>query len=110
MAGVKKRSYHRPMGNYFDRARKAPAGFFARRSGRGQRQNCPFCPEQEAKTAYELLVYGRNGGGANSPGWSIRVDGVGNPASRKTGESCGPISVFVPERLNVSSISAAPAD
>ena len=44
-------------------------------------KNCPFCAGNEAKTPPEILVYGRNGGGANSPGWSIRVDGVGNPAS-----------------------------
>ena len=36
-------------------------------------KNCPFCAGNEARTAPELLVYGRNGGGANSPGWSIRV-------------------------------------
>ncbi|HEV3374269.1 MAG TPA: hypothetical protein VG051_01105, partial [Candidatus Acidoferrum sp.] len=36
-------------------------------------QNCPFCPGGETKTPPEILVYGRNGGGANSPGWSIRV-------------------------------------
>ncbi len=36
-------------------------------------QNCPFCPGRETKTPPEILVYGRNGGGANSPGWSIRV-------------------------------------
>jgi UDPglucose--hexose-1-phosphate uridylyltransferase len=36
-------------------------------------KNCPFCAGNEAKTPPEVLVYGRNGGGANSPGWSIRV-------------------------------------
>jgi len=35
--------------------------------------NCPFCYGSESKTPPEILVYGRNGGGANSPGWSIRV-------------------------------------
>ena len=35
--------------------------------------NCPFCYGSEAKTPPELLVYGRNGGGANTPGWTIRV-------------------------------------
>ena len=36
-------------------------------------KNCPFCPGNEAKTPNEVLVYGRNGGSANSAGWSIRV-------------------------------------
>ena len=36
-------------------------------------KNCPFCPGAEAKTPPEILVYGRNGGGANTSGWNIRV-------------------------------------
>src|SRR5437879_3663148 len=36
-------------------------------------KNCPFCVGNESKTPPEILVYGRNGGGANTPGWSIRV-------------------------------------
>ncbi|MBZ5701242.1 MAG: galactose-1-phosphate uridylyltransferase [Acidobacteriia bacterium] len=35
--------------------------------------SCPFCYGSEGKTPPELLVYGRNGGGANTPGWTIRV-------------------------------------
>ncbi|HEV2340817.1 MAG TPA: galactose-1-phosphate uridylyltransferase [Candidatus Acidoferrales bacterium] len=35
--------------------------------------NCPFCPGNEAKTPPEILAYGRNGSGKDSPGWSIRV-------------------------------------
>jgi UDPglucose--hexose-1-phosphate uridylyltransferase len=34
---------------------------------------CPFCPGNEAKTPSEVLAYGRNGGGANTAGWSVRV-------------------------------------
>ena len=34
---------------------------------------CPFCPGQESKTPPEILVYGRNGSGPNTPGWGIRV-------------------------------------
>lgn len=34
---------------------------------------CPFCYGNESKTPPEVLAYGRNGGGANQPGWSIRV-------------------------------------
>jgi UDPglucose--hexose-1-phosphate uridylyltransferase len=34
---------------------------------------CPFCYGNEAKTPPEILTYGRNGGGANTPGWTVRV-------------------------------------
>ncbi len=34
---------------------------------------CPFCTGNEAKTPPEVLAYGRNGGGPNSPGWNVRV-------------------------------------
>jgi UDPglucose--hexose-1-phosphate uridylyltransferase len=34
---------------------------------------CPFCYGSEAKTPPEVLAYGRNGGSANGPGWSVRV-------------------------------------
>lgn len=34
---------------------------------------CPFCMGNETKTPPEILVYGRNGGGPNTPGWCIRV-------------------------------------
>jgi len=34
---------------------------------------CPFCTGNESKTPPEVLVYGRNGGGPNTPGWSVRV-------------------------------------
>jgi UDPglucose--hexose-1-phosphate uridylyltransferase len=36
-------------------------------------KNCPFCPGHEAKTPPEILVYGRSNGGANTPGWTVRV-------------------------------------
>jgi len=36
-------------------------------------QNCPFCPGNEGKTPPEILAYGRNGTGTNTPGWNIRV-------------------------------------
>src|SRR5262249_40686981 len=36
-------------------------------------RNCPFCPGAESKTPPEILVYGRNGSGPNTPGWNIRV-------------------------------------
>lgn len=34
---------------------------------------CPFCPGNEGKTPPEILAYGRNGSGRNTPGWSLRV-------------------------------------
>ena len=34
---------------------------------------CPFCYGNEEKTPPEVLVYGRNGLAANTPGWKIRV-------------------------------------
>ena len=38
-----------------------------------EEKNCPFCVGNESRTPPEILVYGRNGGGPNTPGWSIRV-------------------------------------
>lgn len=34
---------------------------------------CPFCYGNESKTPPEILVYGRNGGAPNTPGWTVRV-------------------------------------
>jgi UDPglucose--hexose-1-phosphate uridylyltransferase len=34
---------------------------------------CPFCEGHESKTPPEVLAIRRNGGGADSPGWSLRV-------------------------------------
>jgi UDPglucose--hexose-1-phosphate uridylyltransferase len=34
---------------------------------------CPFCYGNESKTPPELLAYARNGGGPNTPGWTVRV-------------------------------------
>ncbi len=36
-------------------------------------KNCPFCAGNESKTPPEVLVYGRNGGGANTSDWKLRV-------------------------------------
>jgi len=38
-----------------------------------RRRIAPFCPGNEGKTPPEILAYGRNGTGANTPGWNIRV-------------------------------------
>src|SRR4029077_20629441 len=34
---------------------------------------CPFCPGNELKTPPEILAYGRNGSGKDTPGWTVRV-------------------------------------
>ena len=34
---------------------------------------CPFCYGNEGKTPPEILAYGRNGSGPNTPGWTVRV-------------------------------------
>ncbi|MGC1106156.1 MAG: galactose-1-phosphate uridylyltransferase [Candidatus Acidiferrales bacterium] len=34
---------------------------------------CPFCPGNETRTPPEILAYGRNGSGKDTPGWSVRV-------------------------------------
>jgi len=34
---------------------------------------CPLCPGNENTTPHEVLVYGREYGEANSPGWKVRV-------------------------------------
>lgn len=34
---------------------------------------CPFCYGNEDKTPPEVLVFGRNGAGPNTPGWTVRV-------------------------------------
>ena len=52
---------------------KRPMDFLRESVIPGDGKNCPFCPGNEAKTPNEVLVYGRNGGSANTAGWSIRV-------------------------------------
>jgi UDPglucose--hexose-1-phosphate uridylyltransferase len=37
------------------------------------REQCPFCPGQEALTPPEVLSYRPNGGAPNSSGWDVRV-------------------------------------
>jgi UDPglucose--hexose-1-phosphate uridylyltransferase len=34
---------------------------------------CPFCPGNEGKTPPEIVAYGRNGSGKDTPGWTVRV-------------------------------------
>ena len=35
--------------------------------------SCPYCAGHEQMTPKELLAFGRNGSGPNTPGWSLRV-------------------------------------
>lgn len=46
---------------------------------------CPFCPGNEQKTPPEVLAY-RQSGGANEPGWSLRVVPNKFPALRVEGD------------------------
>ncbi len=46
---------------------------------------CPFCPGNESKTPPEVLAY-RSGGGANGPGWTLRVVPNKFPALRVEGD------------------------
>lgn len=46
---------------------------------------CPFCPGNEQKTPPEVLAYRQNGG-ANEPGWSLRVVPNKFPALRVEGD------------------------
>jgi UDPglucose--hexose-1-phosphate uridylyltransferase len=55
-----------------DRA-KRPSDFVRESVVSQGNANCPFCYGRENRTPPEILAYGRNGSGANTPGWSIRV-------------------------------------
>ena len=55
-----------------DRA-KRPSDFLRERVHIEGKGFCPFCYGNESKTPPEILAYGRNGSGPNSPGWSVRV-------------------------------------
>jgi UDPglucose--hexose-1-phosphate uridylyltransferase len=46
---------------------------------------CPFCPGHEAMTPPEVLVYRRDGSGADGPRWSVRVVPNRFPALRIEG-------------------------
>lgn len=47
---------------------------------------CPFCPGHESKTPPEILAFRHDGGGANAPGWSLRVVPNKFPALRVEGD------------------------
>ncbi|MDO5675064.1 MAG: galactose-1-phosphate uridylyltransferase, partial [bacterium] len=52
---------------------KRPTDFYVDVSAKSKGGFCPLCPGNEKTTPPEVLVYGRHGGPANSPGWSLRV-------------------------------------
>jgi UDPglucose--hexose-1-phosphate uridylyltransferase len=41
--------------------------------GDDSKADCPFCPGHESQTPPEVLALGRRDGGANGPGWQVRV-------------------------------------
>jgi UDPglucose--hexose-1-phosphate uridylyltransferase len=55
-----------------DRA-KRPSDFVRERVTIEGKGFCPFCYGNESKTPPEILAYGRNGGGRNTSGWTVRV-------------------------------------
>src|SRR5258708_6854521 len=63
---------------------KRPKDFIAEKAIRPSGA-CPFCPGQEGLTPPEILAYRENGGGANGPGWSLRVVPNRYPALRIEG-------------------------
>jgi UDPglucose--hexose-1-phosphate uridylyltransferase len=52
---------------------KRPNDFRLERATTIGRDQCPFCPGNEALTPPEVLSYRQNGGAANGPGWNVRV-------------------------------------
>ena len=53
--------------------RKRPSDFHIERASTLGASECPFCAGREDLTPREVLAYRHNGGGANSPGWELRV-------------------------------------
>ena len=67
-----------------DRA-KRPSDFSRQEVVSRGNANCPLCGGHEHRTPPEILAY-RNGGGANEPGWTLRVIPNRFPALRVEGE------------------------
>jgi UDPglucose--hexose-1-phosphate uridylyltransferase len=53
--------------------RKRASDFLLEPVKPGPDASCPFCEGHEQMTPKELLAHRRNGGGANGPGWDLRV-------------------------------------
>jgi UDPglucose--hexose-1-phosphate uridylyltransferase len=53
--------------------RKRPTDFRLESVKIGRDDSCPFCEGHEQMTPRELLAHRRNGSGANTPGWDLRV-------------------------------------
>jgi UDPglucose--hexose-1-phosphate uridylyltransferase len=64
---------------------KRPNDFVLHRADVIGREHCPFCPGHEGMTPPEVLAYRPNGGGANTPGWDLRVVPNRFPALRVEG-------------------------
>lgn len=50
-----------------------PADFELIHEYRVRKEACPFCPGREGGTPHEIFALRDGGGGANGPGWSVRV-------------------------------------
>ncbi len=53
--------------------RKRPGDFLLESVHPTSNASCPFCAGHEQMTPKELMAYGRNGSGPDTPGWSLRV-------------------------------------
>lgn len=53
--------------------RKRPGDFLLESVKPTSNASCPFCAGHEQMTPKELVAYGRNGSGPDTPGWSLRV-------------------------------------
>ncbi|MSO31098.1 MAG: hypothetical protein EXQ48_09215 [Acidobacteria bacterium] len=53
--------------------RKRPSDFRLESVQIAPDPSCPFCEGHEQMTPKELLAYGRNGSGADTAGWTLRV-------------------------------------
>ena len=53
--------------------RKRPGDFLLESVQPTSNASCPFCAGHEQMTPKELLAFGRNGSGPDTPGWSLRV-------------------------------------
>lgn len=52
---------------------KRPTDFYVDVNTKSKGGFCPLCPGNEKTTPPEVLVYGRDGGPPDSPGWTLRV-------------------------------------
>jgi UDPglucose--hexose-1-phosphate uridylyltransferase len=73
--------------------------------------NCPFCPGNEGKTPREILAYGRNGSGKDTPGWSLRVVPNKFPALCMNGVGAHEVIIETPDHnLTLASMPEKPIE